>query len=150
MATKAQRIILIRIRCVERRRIVLRQKPEVLAAVRDMAAAAILLGHRAVQKLLVFELVGERRQSLVLAYPLRLVVASHAEAHRILLQKEFRRRSMRSMAFRAPVDIADDSMLILRVLRNLLYVLVACIAKERSNGYLCGPIRKGNDEIPRF
>jgi hypothetical protein len=51
VATKAQVIVGFAERGVELRRIFLYQKTEILAAVTDMAALAILLGNRPVQKL---------------------------------------------------------------------------------------------------
>lgn len=66
--------------------ILLCQKAEVLAAVRGMAAAAVVFSNRAVQEFLAFELSGKGRQNLILAQILGFIVAGQAEALRILLQ----------------------------------------------------------------
>jgi hypothetical protein len=62
-------------------------------------------------------------------------MTGHAQAGRVLIQKEFRRRSMRSVTFKTTVDIADNGMLVCGILRDFLYVLVAGVAKKRSDGF---------------
>jgi len=135
MATEAQLIILLGKRSVEYRRVFFGQKPEVLAAVHRVAAAAILLGDRPVEELFVLNLGREGGQNFVLAYLLGLVVACYAQAHGVLFQEEFHRRGMRRMALEAAIDIGHNRVLVRRILGDLLYIFVTRVAKERRNGF---------------
>ena len=78
MAAKTQGVIVLREWRVEYGWIIFGQKAEIFAAVRNMATAAIILGDRTVQKLLILKLVVESRQNLVFGYCLGFIVARHA------------------------------------------------------------------------
>ena len=86
VAAETELVILLAEGCIKLGWILLCQKAEVFAAVRGMAAAAVVFRNGAVQEFLAFELSGKGRQNLILAQILGFIVAGQAEALRILLQ----------------------------------------------------------------
>ena len=130
MTAKTQRVVLFAEGCIELRRVFLAQEAEILAAVRDVASAAIVLGDGAMQVFLVFYLVCKRRENLIFAHRHGLVMARHTKACRIILQQELDGRRVWGMTVHTAANIPDDGMLVLGVFGDLLYVFMARVAQE--------------------
>ena len=132
VTTKAKRVILYVEGRIKLWGIFLDQQAKIFASVRGMAAATVLFRNWTVQVFFAFDFLGKGGQNLIFAQFLWFIMASQAEAHRIIFQQKIHCRGMWRMAVHTSADLAYDAMLIRRVFDDFLDVLMAGIAQEGS------------------